>query len=491
MPVIQSILNMDQHYHRTPVKMLVNDFDRYDKDDVESIVDKVVTKYTDDLVSLEPKCFCGETKGEGRIGKICEYCKNPVEEVFTDKYPTLWYKRLPGMPKFISPIFWMDASRALSTSVDVMRWLSDSSYCTSEKDRKNLPDFVRTIEVMKGFTRSYSYLVDNMENILTFYSNVSSFKNTPKQEKLLGLIKLWKEEKNNLLSEYMPVVSKHSIVVEETHMGNFTDTIVGEILNTALIFLKACYDNPNVRRKENVMARTIHGISMVGIDRIADVLASKRGYFRADVFASRLPGMRATISSLRGIHNYDEVWLPYSPSVVAFRPLIINILIRNGIDPHKARWMATEGVKRFIPEVGDALDTILAEGFDPRGYPIILQRNPSLMQWSALRLFAKFKKDPKDYTIDMSVLLAKLIAGDFDGDQCNIILLYSKSLAELADTLAPKYAVPDSSGVFEISGRLSMTNAPEATLSEYIRKADRTPINIEATKQLLDSLRDQ
>ena len=72
-------------------------------------------------------------------------------------------------------------------------------------------------------------------------------------------------------------------------------------------------------------------------------------------------------------------------------------------------------VDSYDETISEILDEMVVESKYP-GIPLKVQRNPSLLQGSALALFGVFKKDPNDYTASISKMVVNSMNADLKID---------------------------------------------------------------------------
>jgi len=477
--IFQRLKNLDTYYKETTGdKIVLNDVKYYSIEDRERITNALLTVYDDNTISMVPACDCGHMKGGYLSGKICPKCSTTVRE-FQDKTdPLLWLHAIDDMPKFMSPHFWLMLRTVMGKKIDCMRWLSDTSYNPGTE----IPDFLIAIKnTLPNFERSYPFLVDNIENILIFLQNYSTFKTPRKKEIIEGLLNLYRNSKDLIYSYWLPIVNKKLFIIENTSKGNYTNLGIADVIDTVLQFVKMVNDpkqTPN--KKSNAMARTISDLSGIYQYYNKVYLSSKPGIFRKHIYGGRGHfTFRAVITSIPGPHKYDEVEVPWAIGVTAFRPHLLNILCnRYDMTFKVASNLLIYAVNNYDPIVDKALNELLRDSYTKGKIAIILHRNPSLHQGSAQRVFInKFKTDPMDYTISMSILITAAMNADFDGDELNCIILADNNMCDKAHTLDPAYSIPGRNSINEVSGLLNLPKPTIATITNYLYDKNDTNID--------------
>jgi hypothetical protein len=263
-------------------------------------------------------------------------------------------------------------------------------------------------------------------------------------------------------------------VVEKVGKIDYMNLSTIDVLDIILYFVK----NINSEKKTQIsraMARSNYELTEVFNDLLNTYIKGKKGIPRKliDGFRSYFTA-RAVITPILRRHRYDELELPWGQAVVLFRPFIINRLKK------KYRYTYSE-ITRKLNTAVTAHDEEISEIFDyllnrKNGYgiPVIFQRNPSLLNGSALFLrITVVKRDVTDTSISMSILVAKLPNADFDGDEMNLQLLIDDFLIKEFSVFEPAASVTNMSEPGGISGRLTLTDPVIATISNRIGTARR------------------
>jgi hypothetical protein len=94
---------------------------------------------------------------------------------------------------------------------------------------------------------------------------------------------------------------------------------------------------------------------------------------------------------------------------------------------------------------------------------------PSLLQASAQRVrLTRFKTDPKDHTISISILIVVGFNADFDGDALNVSIGTDNLMADRWLPLAPEYNIFALDVPGKISRNITIPKPIIATISEYL-----------------------
>lgn len=411
MAITQKILNLDAYFRSTPGdKIIINDLNFYSIDDVETINNKLITVYNNtDVISTKPSCDCGELTGKYLLGKICPKCHVECKDPHSKVYPLLWLKALKPELKFLNPAFWTMLRELFTrSSIDHMRWLCDEKYNPPVK----IQPYMYSIRDHIGGIRTYSNTMANLHKIITFLKNISKFKDPEKQNNINYLLKLFETSKEDLFSEYLPIVNKKLFIMENTTKGKFINMAAADATEVVMGWLKVVsMDKDSPRDQEMATARAISGLSELYFKYMKDYVVQKSGIIRKDLLGNRLYfSFRNVIVSRPGPHDENEIEVPWAIGPTVFRPHILNKLInQRGYTYKKATSLITRSVKKYEPVIDEILQELLAESPGKR-IPVNIHRNPSLKRGSACRVYIKrFKSDNvRDQSVSFSQLIVKL-----------------------------------------------------------------------------------
>lgn len=408
MPVFQQLLDNDKLYNsispgNKPV--IINDIHNTTSKDREFIERLITTTYSSDMVSILPSCKCGLTKGEFSKNTTCEYCGTMVSaSIETTIEPLVWFRRPQGVERLMSPIIWiMLDNRFTKSRYSILRYLTDTAY----NPPVNRPAVIAKID-QQGIRRGYNYFVQNFFPVIEFLLSLKEFK--PKGIKKDYLQDFLYENQHILFSDYIPLMNKSLLIIEKTTMATYIDTRVPLALNAMemLVSIDKDFYDQSITTKENRTARAMYLLSCKFFNAyFRNIVASKPGLLRHYVGGSRFDyTARAVIASITDEHKYDEIVIPWGIGLTIFRPMLINKLIK------KADMLVNDAVGMLIGHVGiyhplldQYLQEIIAETREKR-YPVLFNRFPSLLQGSIQKVYIpKVKTDPKDLTLDVSILI--------------------------------------------------------------------------------------
>lgn len=360
------------------------------------------------MITLLPSCRCGISKGEFSVGVKCTYCNTTVKSTIeNDIEPTIWFRKPYGVNKLISPIIWiMLKMRFKKSGFNIIQWLTDTTYRANVKQ----PAVVNKI-IEAGILRGYNNFVDNFDKIMTYLFSLKDFR----KEGTDYLQILLKEQRHLVFSDYIPIPNKSLLIIEKTNVGVYVDPIIVKAVDAIemLVSIDKNFHDQNPRVKENRTAKAISKLGDFYESFNKTNLSPKSGQFRRHIFGTRTNfSFRAVISSQTDSHKYNTIEVPWGVGLTAFRQHHINKLLKIGMDLNSAIGLLLGHVGKYHELLDKLLNELITEA-GPTGITILLGRNPSLLQGSALRkTISRFKTDPKDQTIGLSILVCKSLNAD-------------------------------------------------------------------------------
>lgn len=470
MAIAQKLINLNAYFRSTPgTKIIINDLNILSLENRNKISESILTVYDNtDVLSTKPSCECGATQGRYLLGRVCRECGTECKEPHSKLYPLLWLKSLRDDLPFVNPSFWCMLSSVMSSTTDYLRWLSDDKY----NPRVKIPPYILTLKELLGGIRSYKNTIEHFERIIVFLLSIPKFKAPHKQRELKELLNLYKEHKEDIFSEYLPIVNKKLFVMENTNKGKFINLAASDAIEVVMGWLNVVSLHKDNLKKEEVMTcRAISNLSGLFHTYLKQYITSKYGWIRKHNIATRCYfSCRCVITSRPGSHKNDEIEMPWVIGPTVFRPHILNKLINQR---HYAYQDAVRLLNRSIKKYEPVIDEILQELIDesPEGkIPVTIQRNPSIKRGSAIRVFiTKFKSDDiRDKTISLSQLVVKLGNGDYDGDEENVMVMLDEVMANEARHLAPHFSTMNVDKPYQISKFITVLSQSDTTIGNML-----------------------
>lgn len=372
MTIYQELKDFDEEIRCLPEPpIFINTLANATVDDREAIRNLIMTRYSGDMISLLPSCRCGATKNEASRKQKCLICGTVVESsIENDVKSSIWFHKPEGVDALVNPAVWfMLENRLKRSGFSILRWLTDKSYTSATKP----PDILKKFEEA-NVPRGYNNFIRNFDEIMRFIFSLKAFQMKGEPDYLQELLQT---HRHCIFSSDLPLPNKIMFIVEHTNVGIYLDDVIGDAID--LILLMASIDNnfhdQNVYVKENRTAKAMARLSGFYEDYIRLNLSPKSGQFRRHIYGSRtIFSFRAVISSLTGQLDHDGIEVPWGVGVTAFRPHLINKLIKYGFDLNAAVGLLQSHVGKYHPLLHRFLKELIAEAPDGKIY-VLTQRN--------------------------------------------------------------------------------------------------------------------
>lgn len=459
--------------------LLVNNFDTRNENDVNMMNQLLITEFKTDVLDTQPMCVCQKHKGEPKRGWVCEDCGTEVVAVTERPMESILWARVPdGVSSFFSPRAWSVLSTAFKhRGIDMMRYISDPSYTIKNKKAEDDP-VIQKLKAMK-WKRSYNNMIDNFDKIIDFLLNAKIVKPAANRRMLEMFIL---ENKSKFFPKYIPILNKSLFISEITTLGTWVDKVIfpaiDMVRDTAALEHGALKVTQQV--KENRIVKVICQLADFYHDYTRENMSGKPGLYRRQLFGLRMDyTTRCVITSIHGVHNYDDLHIPWGVGLMTFKIHIMNKLCRRGLSPSEADQLIMRHVKSYHPLLDEVMLEILSEA-PGRGPKMLFQRNPSLLRGSAqLLTITRIKgcggrawEIEVDSTISLSVLVLAAFGADFDGDEMNGKAALDSVESKILSRLEPHLSVMSTNTPFEISKVLSIPGPIMATIANFVHEND-------------------
>lgn len=375
MAITQRYLNLNSYFRSTEgPKIIVNDLSYFSMEDLNTINTTLMTVYgNSETISTKPQCDCGNLSGRYLVGKLCQDCGTTCTEPHDKIKPLLWLKTINDDIKFLNPSFWLSLTRLFHKKLDYLRYLCDSKY----NPPVELPEHVVGVKNLLNGVRDYWNTMQHIPNILVYLLNHSKFKDPEKQIAVKSLIDIYNNHKDDLFSNFIPIINKKLFVVENTTKGKFINLASSDIIDVAMTWLKVCSEGEiSAKRLSNTMGSVLSNLANLYNTYFNDYIVTKTGMFRKHVYGARSHfTFRNVIVSVPGRHEHDGLVVPWVVGLTAFRPHVLNKLVKRGYTFKEASNMIYKGIKNYNQVLSDILDELIAEA--PGGkIRLLSHRNP-------------------------------------------------------------------------------------------------------------------
>lgn len=431
--------DFDEDIKRLPREPVILNQHHAGFEGVDVVKALMVTEYDCDYIDTMPSCGCGRSRGR-HLNK-CSYCGDEVLSVMERGfYSDVWLQAPPGVRAFIRPnILGMMLESFTQEGFSAIEWLCNPRYKFTDEYSIVYRQFM-ALEIPRG----YNHFIDNFDDILETLMNARIFKNNMQRRR--DTYTCIKENRHLLFPQHLPLPNKRSIITETSTRAKTAVKSMFTIVDAAraLYSIVGNEETMSQSRKEYHVFRALQMMIDFRVFVDKKIIGQKEGWIRKQVVGTRDgPSFRGVITSLAGIHEYDEIHLPWAMSIAVYMPQLISKLMRKGFTPNAARGYLIRTMSRFDPELHAIFDELKEEsGY--KGLPILLGRNPTLNLRSIQALYVtKVKSNIHDNTISLSVHILRSPNADFDGDQLGGKPILSHSDWRVARKLSPESGLAD------------------------------------------------
>lgn len=405
MSISLELVKFDEDFknlQREPI--IVNDFKTDTQEEKDLILSKILTKYDSDVMDNVPRCDCGCIYGANRRGEYCKECLSYCSQRLEDKIESILWARVPsGVHGFVNIMLWTMLSKFFKKGkFDLLQWLTNTNYLVKSKE----PAEARQLLSM-GVKRGYNNFVDNFDRVLDIMFNLPTYKKKQNRDDLMLFIKM---NRDRVFSTYLPFPNRTLLVIENTDYDRYAEPVIFSAIDAinTITSIDCSLIPPKQWVKENRTAKTLASISEFTEVYFRDHVAKKPGLLRKHFYGSRAHhSIRAVIVSITRPHNYEEIHIPWTAAMGAFRTFLQNKLKRRGYTLNQISDKLNRYAAVYNEEINDIFQELIAEA-DDIGIPVTLCRNPTLGMGSIQRLLiTKVKTDVDDPTISMSILIVR------------------------------------------------------------------------------------
>lgn len=385
--------------------MFVNDLNITYQEDKDLLDKYLMTNYDSATFSMVPQCSCGHLIGGYLRGKTCKRCDSEVlahTEVPIES--NLWIRVPEGVTAFISPIVYGKLTQAFESSrVDVIRYLCDIHYKANFAENDVICK-LRDMGVKRGYNNFVNNFWEYIDILLTkrLYTSVSDKRKEIKQ----WLI----DNRDNIFTDVLPLPNRISLVTEKTPTGRWGEVYkFGGAVEAAMTIasLQTRIDPPTLTVRESAAAKAVMLLSQFSTAQYKFSLGKKEGWIRKQICGTRmLFTARNVITSLHGVHEYDELHIPWAMAIGLLRLHLTNKFLKDGYTPNEISDLLTGHSNRYHPQIDKYLKELIDES-PHKGIPVCFNRNPTLLRASIQQFFVtRIKSDDiNDNTISLSSLV--------------------------------------------------------------------------------------
>lgn len=356
--------------------IIINEMDVVSKEGKKKLNDLLYSQYEGDVLDVPPSCDCGETHGEDKVGVTCTNCDT---EVFphTEKplESNVWLKTPDGVRAFVSPIVWNILSNHMTANgINMAKWLCMSSFRPTDKEHhvvQSLTSILKELDAPRGINTFHDHFDAIIEKLA-----VRKLLKDPQQ-----FYAFITKHRDRIFTNYLPIPSRLCFVTEKNGSAIYTNTALKPAID-AIRTITSLYNSPRPPSQillENRSATAVTQLASLYPTVAGRDLAPKEGWYRRHIYGTRSHfSFRAVISSISGVHRYDDAHLPWGLAITVFKLHIVSKLLRRGYTPNEAYREIYESIGCYNPHIHEILDELIAETPNGRGIPCIIQRNQQI-----------------------------------------------------------------------------------------------------------------
>lgn len=471
MSVGLKLQNYDDIFNRTNnEKFILNHQDAFSTENKEMLDNVIMTNYSEDSLSLIPKCVCGELSGAYYIGDMCSVCNTTVSSTVDDNLSfLLWLERPIGVQKIINPIvlfILLSRYKISKPSVRLIEYLLIPGTEVKKKGIKTDGSLDRLNQLLKenNIPKGYNGFVENFYQVIKLLETYYSKANKKNKEAFYNWLL---ENKNNIFSNYLPFPNKVIFALDTNELGSFFDkNILGPLNSIRRVTGIDLYDN-SIPKKEKKLAKSLIEMAYFYDKYLTYSLFKKPGLIRQHISSTRSHfTARAVITSIVGPHDHDEIHLPWTLSCTLLREHILKGLTNRGMSYKERVNFFISNLRTYNPVIEDIFNDILS--FTNGKIEIIFIRNPSLHRGSVQAVnITRFKTDVEDKTISIPLALCPNWNSDFDGDSMNLQLVLTEKARNELVNFRPHHSVLSLNGPNVFSDAIKFPKTMISTLSNW------------------------
>lgn len=475
MPVTLNLINYDDLYAKIKSdKILINNIDIFNQENKQLLDSIIIKNYSEDNLSIIPSCQCGEVKGAYYVGELCIKCNTYVTSTLDDSISfLLWCQRPLDVEKFISPIVLsvlLNRYKITKPNVQLVKYIMLPNFKLANKqDRKNIFKLEKLDYLLEqnGIKRGYNSFIQNFFTIIDILE--SEFIKL-KPDPIFNFQEFLINNKDKIFSNYLPFPNRIIFATETNELGKFIDK---GLLNPINVIRRLTgidlYTKPSSTKQAKV-ANSLINLSEFYTSYMKNVFFNKTGLIRQHISSTRSHfTARAVVTSISGIHQHDEIHIPWSIACTLLREHVLNRLYKYGYNYKQAINLLLYHNKIYSPILDNIFKEIIQSTGD--GIKCLLNRNPSLHRGSIqIVRITKVKTNVNDNTFSMSYLIAPSFNADFDGDELNLSLILTNKVYKNVNSLLPYHNILGLTGTNDFTSNIKYPKTIVSTLSNWFAK---------------------
>lgn len=412
-----SLVRYDQTFDSLSQRAtIINDLQAFTTENMDLIHKTIYTRHSPDLLSNVPRCECGATTMEYRVGTICPECGTEVTHTLTESLETLTWIRAPrGVHGLMNPVVWtMMSDRFSIGSFNLIQYMTDVYYKPPETQTAKIMPILDALP----FKRGLNTFIENFHEIKEILFSLKAFRPSKSRSRSGPdfLRRLLEDNADAVFSRYLPIPHRSLLVVEEgtaggVYLDEYTPKAINAVLTLAGIDTTSAKGEilTNLRLRESRAVRAVQRLAEYYYYVSSKRLAKKEGIFRKHGYATRSHwSFRAVVSSITEPHHYRQIYIPWGVGMAVFQLHLYNKMFALGFTPNEIQDFLNKYANQYHPLAELLMNELIAESPHELGIPATINRPPSLKRGSIQSVFiARVKRPQEGLTVSMSILIVR------------------------------------------------------------------------------------
>jgi hypothetical protein len=375
-------------------------------------------------MSFKARCGCGEINGNFFISEnasvVCPKCGKAVTNTTVNE---LTYDLWIPLPTFAPPILQPIAYLVLKNWLGTLK--GNSILSTLLGGEGELPD-----ELLSWYTPGWQEFYDKFDKVVDYYLNeYKPLQRSTTAHRSENIAEFVAKYRDRLFITKIPILNSTLHLMTSNGDLRYQDMSAKQVIEMIKNVSVAEYQYAHSIKPPNFVNATLADIYEIYLEYITTVMRyrlvgkpSKRGFLRQIGAGFRSHwSFRGIITPLSGVHEADNLHVPWKIAMVCLKYEILNLLInRRGMSLAAALRKHGNAELCYDRDIADICEVLIDE-CPYKGLPVILNRNPS-MQLGALQLLF-VTKVLNVHTIGISPMIIEAPNADHDGDELNGVFI--------------------------------------------------------------------
>lgn len=472
----------DDYVDKLDYKLIINDVGN-DVVGQEEVRSHLYVELQGDI-GLRPTCGCGYTvitAGSYGDAEPCVKCKT-TPKLTMDKALeyTLFLRKPPATAPLMFPQFLSVLMDAIPMgSFNVIEYLLNRRYRTPRTINASARNLIVQLKE-NGIRRGYNFFVENADRIIRFLCQYKGLKDP-------DIIRYWEEYQTLAFTNHVAFMSNLLFIMEKSQGSRYYDQTFRKI-SDAVISMVGVDEKP-AHTQEDLVGKCLTTITDFYDKHFNTMYNSRKGIMRQVLYAGKgISAMRCVMSALTTECSYDELHLPWAPTVQALSTHIVSKLLKRQYRLNDAHALIQRACHAYDPTVDEILHELMYETSD-RGFVCFIERFPILGAGSMMLMYGTtIKKVVSDKSISFPAYSVRSSNLDFDGDEMHLQFVDDKRTFELLKPLELHNVALDRLRPDTVSRNVEITKPVFSNLCRYLESADSLMATQAEEKEMYDLL---